>query len=114
MTAARPIPSPTEAEFQATVIELAETCGWRAMHVRPSRVRGDSWATSTSIPGWPDLTLLGHGRVIFVELKTTSGRLTSDQRQVLDELKRAGQDARVWRPSSWREIEATLNPRGAR
>lgn len=105
---ARTLPAPREHEFQAAVVQLAETCGWRTMHVRPSRVRGGRWATATSIPGWPDLTILGHGRVLFVELKADRGRLSADQRQVLDELRAAGQDARVWRPTDWREIEATL------
>ncbi len=110
MTAARrPLDlATTEAELQALVIDLATACGWAAMHVRPSRVRGDQWATATSIPGWPDLTLLGHHRALFVELKSENGRLRPEQRDVINQLVDAGLDARVWRPSSWPEIEATL------
>jgi len=109
MSAARShLPAPSEADFQATVVQLAETCGWQVMHVRRSVVREGRWATSTSIPGWPDLTIVGHGRLIFAELKSETGRLTTEQRHVLGELRRAGQDARVWRPGDWLEIETTL------
>lgn len=105
----RPVPGPTEAEFQDAVVELARICGWEAMHVRRSRVRGDRWATATSIAGWPDLVLLGHGRALFVECKSERGRLTLEQRRVIGLLRDAGLDVRVWRPSDWREIEATLS-----
>ena len=98
----------TEAEFQQAVVHLAETCGWRVMHVRPSTVRDGRWATATSIPGWPDLTLLGHGRAIFVELKSETGRVSPEQRRVIDELRAAGLDARVGRPRDWHSIEETL------
>lgn len=98
----------SEAHFQQSVVQLAETCGWRVMHVRPSRVRGGRWATATSISGWVDLTLLGHDRAIFAELKSDRGRLTAEQKQVIALLRAAGLDARVWRPRDWKSIEATL------
>jgi len=110
---ARTAPSLSEAGFQALVVQLAETCGWRVMHVRRSRVRGGKVATSTSIDGWPDLTIFGHGRLIFAELKSERGQLAAEQRRVLDELRRAGQDVRVWRPGDWIEVEETLT-RGRR
>jgi hypothetical protein len=78
------------------------------MHVRRSVVRAGRWATATSIPGWPDLTLLGHGQLIFAELKTDRGRLSGEQVGVIAALRAAGQDARVWRPDDWPEIERTL------
>jgi hypothetical protein len=98
----------TEAELQALVVDLAHLHGWKSMHVRPSRVGGDRWATATSIPGWPDLALLGHGRALFIELKSETGRLSTEQREVIGHLRAAGLDARIWRPGSWAEIEATL------
>lgn len=105
---ARPLPAQREDEFQATVTQLAETCGFRVMHVRRARVRGDRWATATSIAGWPDLVILGHGRALFVELKSERGRVTDEQSALLAELRDAGLDARLWRPSDWPSIEATL------
>ncbi len=105
---ARALPAPTEAEFQAAVIQLAETCGYQVMHVRRSVVRQGRWATATSISGWPDLTLLGHDRAIFAELKSERGRLTAEQKQVIALLRAAGLDARVWRPRDWKSIVETL------
>ena len=78
------------------------------MHVRRSIARQGQWATSTSIAGWPDLILWKPGRFLAVELKSESGRLTRQQATVLDSLAAASVDVRVWKPSSWPEIESTL------
>lgn len=110
----RPLPTCTEAEFQAAVIDLARLAGWRVMHVRPSRGRAGAWTTATSISGWPDLVILGHGRVLFCELKAQRGRVTHEQSQLIAELRDCGLDARCWRPSDWPEIEATLTSPRAR
>jgi hypothetical protein len=104
----------SEADFQTAVVQLATTCGFMVNHTRRARVRGGRVATPTSVDGWPDLEILGHGRIIYVECKAERGTLSAAQRHVLDELERAGLDVRVWRPRDWPSIEATLNPRGAR
>jgi len=103
----------TEADLQRQVIELAHLCGWQTMHVRRSIGAGQQWTTSTSIAGWPDLTLWRAGAFLLVELKAERGRLTAEQHAVLSSLRAAGVDARCWRPSDWPEIEATLT-RGVR
>jgi len=103
----------SESDFQQAVVELARLCGWRAMHVRRSvgrRRGGAGWQTTTSVVGWPDL-FLWHprsGRVVVAELKSEKGRLTVEQRGVLDELEGCGLDTRVWRPADWPEIEKVL------
>lgn len=104
----------TEAELQAQVVELAHICGWQTMHVRRSIGRGQQWQTSTSVSGWPDLVLWRPGAFLLVELKAERGRLTADQHAVIDSLQAAGVDARVWRPSDWPTIQATLTGRGVR
>lgn len=46
--------------------------------------------------GVPDrIIITAKGRVIFVELKTETGRLTKIQRYVIGELQKRGADARV-------------------
>ena len=46
--------------------------------------------------GVPDrLIITAKGRVIFVELKTETGRLTKIQRYVIGEMQKRGADARV-------------------
>jgi hypothetical protein len=84
----------TKAELQALVVDLAHTHDWRV--------------TATSIPGWPAIVLLGHNRALFIELKSETGRVRPEQREVIGHLRAAGLDARIWRPSDWPSIEATL------
>lgn len=106
----------TEAEWQQQVVDLARLSGWRVNHHRPTPAgRGRTrYTTATTVTGWPDLTLWRPGALLFRELKTDTGRLTTEQRQVLAELDAAGADVGVWRPADWPEIEATLRPaRGA-
>lgn len=98
-----------EASFQAAVTDLATATGWRWCHFRPGRVQGGGWRTPIAgSPGWPDLVLVRGDRALFVELKSTDGRLSQDQRLWLAALRTAGCDARCWRPSDWAEIEEAL------
>ena len=104
-----------EAAFQAQVVELARVLGWETNHTRRSIGRGHRWTTATSKVGWPDLVLWNprYGGVIFAELKTDTGKVTAEQEACLASLRSAGADVRVWRPSDWPEIEATLQHREA-
>lgn len=100
----------TEQQLQDQVVELALLLGWRVMHVRRS-MKGENggWLTATSIAGWPDLVLWHseHG-ILFRELKTDRGKLTTEQYDVLMSLRAAGGSAGVWRPSYWTDIESEL------
>lgn len=78
------------------------------MHVRRSVVREGRWATATSTAGWPDLVLWRPGSLLFVEVKTDVGRVTSDQRAVLDSLAAAGAEVHVWRPRDFDDVETRL------
>ena len=78
-----------EDAFQRQVEKLAESLGWKVYHTHDSR---------RSHPGWPDLVLGRHDRVLFRELKTMKGRTTPDQKEWLELLNAAGHDAAVWRP----------------
>lgn len=52
--------------------------------------------TSPGLPGVPDrIVLLPDGRVIFIELKTKSGRLAAVQRWVISAMRARGADVRV-------------------
>lgn len=99
----------TEAEWQRQVLDLAALHGWRAMHVRRSQARAGRWSTTTSVVGWPDLLLWRPGRVVAAELKAEGGRLSLEQRAVLDELAEAGLEVHVWRPSDLDEVVAVLS-----
>ena len=65
---------------------------------------------ANSSPGWPNLALVHPTRCLFLlaELKTETGRVKPEQEQWLAWLTAAGVDARLWRPSDWDEVVATL------
>ena len=79
-------PKQTEAQFQDAVIDYARQCGWLTYHPYDSR-------RSTS--GFPDLTMVRRGRIVFAELKTEVGKLRTDQRRWIDELGIVQGDART-------------------
>jgi hypothetical protein len=87
-----------EKDLQNNVIELARLLGWRHYHTYDSR---------RSPEGFPDLVLIRKGRLLFAELKSSRGRLTSAQRVWLEELKlveaqsNGTVQAIVWRPEDW-------------
>ena len=92
-------PRQTERQWQTTVVAYAALRGFRAYHTHLS-IR--------SQPGWPDLVLIKRPRVLFVELKSDTGRVTAEQQWWLDELLGCGQEVHVWRPSMWDEVVEVL------
>lgn len=89
----------TEKDFQQAVVDMARLHRWLVYHTFDSR-RSD--------PGFPDLTMVRDGTLIFAELKKEKGHLTQDQIRWLDALKEGHWHMFVWRPSDWRNIEAIL------
>ncbi|MFI0912533.1 VRR-NUC domain-containing protein [Streptomyces abikoensis] len=98
----------TEEQFRRQVRQLAALRGWTlAYHTHNSR-RSDA--------GWPD-EVYGHphaNRVLFVELKTNTGRIRPAQRAWLTHLAACGLEATLWRPRDIDLIVATLAPNGPR
>ena len=92
----------SEKRFQASVLELAQICGWHCYHTHDSR---------RSEPGFPDLVLVRGDRLLFRELKTDKGRMSPAQVQWIIELSGAGADVCVWRPHDWPVIEQQLKQR---
>jgi hypothetical protein len=104
----------SEADLQSAVIDLAHILGWRIAHFRSVPVRhGDRTVYETPVQadggGFPDLVLC-RDRVLFVELKSDTGRLSVAQQDWLFALGAAGAERYVWFPYHWRdgEIEAVL------
>jgi len=91
----------SEKELQRAVLALAAVYGYRAYHTHDSR---------RSHKGFPDLTLVGRGRVIFAELKSQGGKVSPDQADWLADLQRVGGTVRayVWRPSDLDAIPGLL------
>lgn len=102
----------TEELWSVKVTDTAELFGWRWAHFRPTRT-AKGWRTAQNgHPGYPDLTLARDGVVILAELKKERGRYEPGQREWIAA---AGEHGRVWRPSDWPEVYATLSaPRTGR
>lgn len=98
-----------EDDFQQLTLDLFHTLRWDHNFTRRTRGKGGKWVTATSKKGWPDLTLWTPrfgGVLLFRELKTMKGVVSTEQTEVMADLTRAGQDACVWRPSDWDEMVA--------
>lgn len=93
------LPPQPEKQFMAQVIKAARLLGWAHYHTHDSR---------RSSEGFPDLVLTRRPRVIFAELKADRGTLTDAQRAWIDELRACGQEAYIWRPKHWPNIEKLL------
>ena len=76
----------SESGLVSMVREAARMAGWCCYHTRGS---------GGSETGFPDLVLVGGGKVIFAEMKAVGGRVSRVQADWLDDLKAAGADARL-------------------
>lgn len=110
----------TERELQTSVIQCARLFGWRVAHFRPAQTKR-GWRTPVEADGagFPDLVLIRDGRLLFVELKSDTGKISGDQQAWLDALERVAAadlfdhvEVHVWRPADWMtgRVERTLAP----
>lgn len=99
----------TERQFQARVIDLLHMFGYRVAHFLPAVNLRGQWRTPVAADGkgFPDLVAVRperngrSGRVLFIELKTDTGRLTKEQKEWQADLEGAHAEAYVWRPRDW-------------
>ncbi len=118
----------SERDLQDQVVSLARLLGYRVHHTRPARRQDGTWSTPLQgDPGFPDLVIVGHGLLVFVELKIQRGRMTPEQREWSRELARVGvgdgpcheyggSRVTVWaplRPSGFPDLEALLHEHAA-
>ena len=89
----------SEKDWQSWVVDYALYNGWWVYH---------PYNSIRSEPGWPDLTLIRGISLVFAELKTERGRLTPQQRNVMQMLEVAGQEVHLWRPSDRDVVEDRL------
>ena len=91
----------TEAQWQNTVVEAAQLLGWWVFHDHDSR---------KNQAGFPDLVLIRPPRVMFLELKRETGKLTTAQGEVLGLLEDCpGVEVEVARPSNWSSLVEWLS-----
>ncbi len=89
----------SETEFQRMVTDLCLYLNLRYYHTYDSR---------RSNAGFPDLVIVGKNAVIYAELKSSTGRVSTAQREWHDDLASAGQPVYVWRPEDIYEIKDVL------
>ena len=95
------------------VVAMAHHKRWRCVHVWPVN---ELSSIASGIPlrndsaGFPDLLVIhpNAARIVAAELKTNTGRQTDRQREWLRDLKAAGVETYVWRPSSWFDMDDAL------
>jgi hypothetical protein len=102
----------TEESLLQAVLKMARLFGLSAAHFRPALSQSGRWHTAVQGDGkgYPDLTIVGHGGILFRELKSAKGVCSPEQVVWLRELTAAGQDAKIWRPADLESgrIEAEL------
>ena len=86
-----------ERDYQALIVELARSLGYKVVHHMPGKTAGGRWTTPTTEIGWPDLTLIRPPRIIFAELKGNRTPLRPGQAEFLAELDSCGLEAYLWR-----------------
>lgn len=94
---ARPPEPVTEEVFLGRVRRYALDHAWTFYHTRDSR---------RSAAGFPDCVLAQPGRLLFAELKSTTGKLTQDQAVWLELLRHTipGVEVYLWTPHDWQDI----------
>lgn len=86
----------TEAELQAVIIAMARQMGFLVYHTAVSIRSGR---------GYPDLTIVGHGRLIVIEAKSARGRVRPGQQAWIDAFAAVpGVVARIVRPSDLDDV----------
>ena len=99
----------TEAQLQQQIIQLAKLYSWRVAHFRPA-MTAKGWRTPVSADGqgFPDLVLVKRCRLIFAEVKSDKGRVSPEQQEWLDALRKTKNEVYLWKPKDWPEIQGVL------
>lgn len=92
----------SEKQFQAQIVELARWNNFVVYHTFDSR---------RSEAGFPDLILIRPPRLIVVEVKSQTGRVTPAQEAWLQRFQECGIETHVWRPDHWAVVTAALSRR---
>lgn len=92
--AVHPMDEISEAKLQKLVEQYCRDKGLLFYHTHDSR---------RSVAGYPDLTIISASGVLFVELKSETGRLSRSQRAWIDAAIATKTPVRVWHPAQWRD-----------
>ena len=99
----------SEKQFMSFVIARSMMNGWKHYHPPDNKPDKNGRVQYGIVKGFPDLTLVKGKRLVFVELKTETGRLMAEQKEWLALLEATGAECYVWRPSMWKDVEEFLS-----
>ena len=89
-----------EKELQEAVVELAQHLGYLVYHTHNSQRSAAGWPDLAICPD-PDSSRSQARPTLFVELKSTKGKVTQAQATWLKALAATGLHVYVWRPYDW-------------
>jgi len=90
----------TEKQFSQQVVDLGHLYGWLIYR---------TWRSIHSPAGFPDLVMVRPPRLIFAELKSEKGKLTSVQEEWLARLGMLSAcEVFLWRPDDFEDIVEVL------
>lgn len=101
MRAPIPLDELTEKEWTGQVVDLAKMLGFKRYHTFHSK---------HSQGGFPDETLIRE-RIVFLELKTSTGKPSTLQKEWLMALLNAGGEVYIARPRDWDDLAEILTKR---
>jgi hypothetical protein len=85
----------TERQLQEVVEQCARLFGWEVYH---------TWLSARSAPGFPDIIACRASRLLAIELKSATGKLTASQERWLGALGGVPCcEVHVFRPLDWTE-----------
>ena len=79
-----------EADIRIGIRRFLKNLGWAVWDMEQNR-------PTRQTPGFSDLVALGHGHILFIEVKTTKGRRTEAQDVFAGEVHGNGGTYLVWR-----------------
>lgn len=94
----------SEEDIQRAFTEALSIRGWRWTHFRPAKTRKGPRTALSGNAGFVDVVAVRGRRALFVEAKSETGTLTSEQERWAEALTKAGLTHRVLRPSNLNEL----------
>lgn len=89
----------TERQLQDGIVAAARRLGYLVYHPFDSR---------RSEPGYPDLTIVGHGKILFIECKSITGRPSAAQWKWIRTIRETGQEVFIVIPADYDDVLAAL------
>jgi hypothetical protein len=86
----------SEAEIQAAIVKALSRLGFLVIHVPNQATRG-RYRYSGLLPGAPDLIVIGHNKIYFMEVKRHDGKQSPSQIIVQQMIEERGFDYHVVR-----------------